>query len=57
MRELEKIKDECSLCGEIFTCKLCKQGHGIGQEHDNVPDMMRCQFRHRKIREGKNEEL
>lgn len=47
---LKDIKDECSKCGNILECELCKQGHGIKQERSNVSKMIGCQIDHRKKR-------
>ena len=52
MNSLKDIKDECKDCGEIFTCELCKQGHGIKQERSNVSKMIGCQIDHRKKRKS-----
>lgn len=53
MSNLSKLKDECSHCGNIFECSLCRQGHGIGTERENVTKMFKCQINHRKSREEK----
>lgn len=55
MRQIEKIKDECSKCGKILECELCRQGHGIGMERINVSGMLRCQIKHRSLREEKEQ--
>lgn len=51
MNSLKDVKDECSHCGEIFQCELCKQGHGIRCERENVSKMVLCQTEHREKRE------
>lgn len=38
------VFDTCSLCGDILTCKLFRQGHGIGEERKNVAKMLKCQM-------------
>lgn len=46
------INDECALCDEILTCKLCWQGHGIRQQRENVTELLKCQFEHaRKMKD------
>lgn len=54
MNSLKDVKDECSKCGEYFTCELCRQGHGIKQPHENVAEMFECQMKH-KDKRGKEE--
>lgn len=58
MNNLSDIKksDICSQCGEIFTCELCKQGHGIKQERMNVSQMVLCQMAHEEKREQSNDD-
>lgn len=51
MVSLKDVKDECSKCGDLFTCELCRQGHGIRQPHTNVAQMVECQFNHKERRE------
>ena len=46
MNRVSDIKDICKQCGNIFTCELTKQGHGIGQERNNVAKMIECQMEH-----------
>lgn len=48
----KEIKDECQYCGQILTCELCRQGHGIGRERENVSQMFRCQMRHEERRKN-----
>lgn len=40
MNSLKDITDDCRHCENIFTCELCKQGHGIKQERSNVSKMI-----------------
>ena len=47
-----RITDECSQCGLILTCELCRQGHGINVERSNVSQMVACQIKHRDGREN-----
>lgn len=49
-----KITDECSLCGQILTCELCRQWHGINAERSNIRQMVACQMKH--LEERKNAE-
>lgn len=51
MRDLRSIRDECSNCGEILQCELCKQGHGLNGDRENVVEMIKCQFEHREKRQ------
>lgn len=46
MNNITEVKDECSMCGELLQCQLCREGHGIGCERNNVSDMVKCQFEH-----------
>ena len=46
MNSLREIKDECSRCGEILQCELCREGHGIKCERQNVAEMVKCQLDH-----------
>ena len=46
MNSLKDVKDECSKCGDYFTCELCRQGHGIKQPRSNVAEMFECQMKH-----------
>lgn len=55
MTSLKDVKDECSLCGELFTCELCKQGHGIKQKRSNIAEMYECQTSHEKKRGASSE--
>ena len=48
------IKDECEYCGEITTCTLCREGHGIEGMRMNVVEMLRCQKRHKSMRDARN---
>lgn len=48
----KEIKDECQYCGQILTCELCRQGHGIGQERENISQMFWCQMRHEERRKN-----
>ena len=52
MNSLKDVQDTCKDCCEIFTCELCKQGHGIKQERSNVSKMIGCQIDHRKKRKS-----
>ena len=47
-----RIADECSQCGLILTCELCRQGHGINVERSNIRQMVSCQIKHREDREN-----
>lgn len=47
MQSLKEIKDECSKCGELLECELCRQGHGIRQERTNITKMIMCQLEHK----------
>nr|DAL12514.1 MAG TPA_asm: hypothetical protein [Bacteriophage sp.] len=47
-----RITDECSQCGFILTCELCRQGHGINVERSNIRQMVACQIKHREGREN-----
>lgn len=47
-----RIIDECSQCGLILTCELCRQGHGINVERSNIRKMVSCQIKHREDREN-----
>lgn len=49
----KEIKDECSKCADILQCKLCRQGHGIKQERNNIAKMLNCQLDHQEQREKK----
>lgn len=51
MNSLKDIKDECSKCGDLLTCELCRQGHGIKQPHTNIAKLVECQFNHKEKRE------
>lgn len=44
------ITDECSLCGDLLTCELCKDGHGILRERSRITEMMICQDEHERGR-------
>lgn len=46
----KKITDECSECGLILTCDLCRKGHGIKTERSNIKEMVACQIKHREDR-------
>lgn len=48
----KEIKDECQYCGQIFTCELFRQGHGIDQERENISQMFRCQMHHEERRKN-----
>lgn len=48
----KQINDECQYCGEILTCELCRQGHGIGRERENIVQMIRCQIGHEERRKN-----
>ena len=50
MNSLKDVKDECSKCGDYFTCELCRQGHGIKQQRTNVAEMFICQMKHKDKR-------
>lgn len=56
MQSLKDIKDECKDCGELFTCELCKDGHGIKRERSRMTEMLRCQLKHMEEREKQNNE-
>lgn len=47
--------DECSMCGDVLQCELCREGHGIGVERTNITKMIGCQMRHyeKTLREQK----
>ena len=47
------ITDECQYCGEVLECELFKQGHGIGQERNNITKMIACQMNHSSKRISK----
>lgn len=47
----KEIKDECSRCGNILQCELCRQGHGIRQDRKNIAKMINCQLDHHDQRE------
>lgn len=49
----KEIKDECSRCGNILQCELCRQGHGIRQDRKNIAKMINCQLDHHDQREKK----
>lgn len=49
---LKDITDECSHCGELFTCELCRTGHGFKCERENVGQMVLCQIKHEEQRKG-----
>ena len=49
----KEIKDECSRCGNILQCELCRQGHGIRQDRKNIAKMINCQLDHHNQREKK----
>ena len=51
MNNLSELKDECSKCGNIFICEVCRQGHGIKTERMNVSQMLMCQMAHEEKRE------
>lgn len=44
----KEIKDECSRCGKILDCELCKRGHGIGQARTDIGAMFQCQMEHKE---------
>lgn len=48
----KEIYDECSLCGDILTCELCKDGHGIMRERSRITEMFECQTKHEMERTG-----
>jgi hypothetical protein len=50
----KEIKDECQFCGEILTCELFRQGHGIHRERENITQMVRCQMDHLRKRSQNN---
>ena len=56
MVSLKDVKDECSKCGDLFICVLCREGHGIRQRHTNVAKMVECQFNHKEKREKETNE-
>lgn len=45
------INDECALCGDILTCELCKDGHGILRVRSRITEMLECQIRHEDERD------
>lgn len=47
----KEIKDECQYCGQILGCDLFRQGHGIGQDRENIVQMVRCQIQHKQQRD------
>lgn len=49
----KEIKDECSRCGNILQCELCRQGHGNRQDRKNIAKMINCQLDHHDQREKK----
>lgn len=53
----KEIKDECSRCGEVLTCQLCADGHGIRRERSRVAELVNCQLEHMKKREKKDADL
>lgn len=53
MDSLLQIKDECSQCGELLQCELCKDGHGFHRERDRIAEMVQCQFEHAVKRNSK----
>lgn len=42
----KEINDECQNCSEVLQCELFRQGHGIGQQRENVAAMIICQLEH-----------
>lgn len=52
MTSIKQVKDECSKCGSIIICELCKQGHGILQERNHVVEMLNCQLKHEEDRKA-----
>lgn len=42
----KEINDECQNCSEVLQCELFRQGHGIGQQRENVAAMIVCQLEH-----------
>ena len=40
------ITDECAMYGDILTCELCKDGHGIMRERSRITEMFECQTKH-----------
>ena len=42
----KEINDECKDCSEVLQCELFRQGHGIGQQRENVAAMIVCQLEH-----------
>lgn len=50
MNNLLKVRDECSKCENLLQCELCRQGHGIGQERNNISKMLKCQWEHEEKR-------
>lgn len=49
----KEIKDECQYCENILQCDLCRQGHGINMERENVAKMFLCQMEHLDKRKKK----
>lgn len=42
----KEIDDECARCGDILTCELCKDGHGVLRERSRITEMIECQYEH-----------
>ena len=55
INSLKYVIEECSKCGDYFSCELCRQGRGINQKHTNVAAMFECQMKHVDKREIKSE--
>ena len=49
--KITEIRDECSKCGEIVTCELCRKGHGIRRPRESFSEMVECQLEHMMKRE------
>lgn len=52
----KEVKDECSVCGNVLSCDLCKDGHGIRRERTNIAQMVKCQLEHQQRRLKAEEE-
>lgn len=48
----KEINDECQYCGEMLTCELFREGHGIARARTNVASMVGCQIEHMRKREN-----